>query len=153
VYSHHNLDPGSEFNLFSIAVSVGLLQAFIVFFLYLAVEPQVRRRTPELLIGWARVLEGRFRDPRVGRDVLVGAVFGAATARVLSVVNAMPTWIPFLHQTTIPPSMDTLIGGRAMFGQLLALPTDALVPTFSLFGVWFLLRLLLRRPLPAAFGL
>src|SRR5262249_26130296 len=60
---------------------------------------------------------------------------------------------PFLHQTTIPPNTDVLIGGRAMFGQLLALPTDALVPTFSLFGLWFLLRLVLRRPLPAALGL
>ena len=153
VYAHHALDLGSEFNSFGIATSRGLLRACIVFFLYLGVEPQVRRRTPELLIGWARVLQGRFADPRVGRDVLIGALFGAASVLVLYVVNALPTWIPFHAQTPIPPDMDALAGGRLLAGKVLGLPNDVLIPTSSLFGVWFLLRLLLRRPLWAAIGL
>ncbi|HEY6193599.1 MAG TPA: serine/threonine-protein kinase [Candidatus Eisenbacteria bacterium] len=153
VYAHHALDLGSEFNSFGIATSRGLLRACIVFFLYLGVEPQVRRRTPELLIGWARVLQGKFTDPRVGRDVLIGALFGAASVLVLYVVNALPTWIPFHAQTPIPPVMDALAGGRSLAGTFLVLPNDILVPSCSLFGVWFILRLLLRRPLWAAIGL
>jgi serine/threonine-protein kinase len=153
VYAHHNLDLGDEFDSFALATAFGILQAFSVFFLYLAVEPVVRRRTPELLIGWARVLQGKFTDPRVGRDVLVGAMFGAASVLVLYLVNALPTWLPFHAQTPIPPSMDAVKGGRVLLGALFGLPTDILIPAFALFGVWFLLRLLLRRALPAAIGL
>jgi hypothetical protein len=153
VYAHHNLDLGSELDSFAFSTAFGILQAFVVFFLYLAVEPQVRRRTPELLVGWARVLQERFTDPRVGRDVLVGALFGTASVLVLYVVNALPTWIPFHAQTPIPSSMDALLGGRVLLGALFSLPTDILVTAFTLFGLWFLLRLLFRRALPAAIGL
>jgi hypothetical protein len=153
VYAHHNLDLGDELDSFAFSTAFGILQAFVVFFLYLAVEPQVRRRTPELLIGWARVLQEKFTDPRVGRDVLVGALFGTASVLVLYVVNALPTWIPFHAQTPIPPNTDALHGGRVLLGALFSLPTDILVPAFTLFGLWFLLRLLFRRALPAAIGL
>ena len=34
----------------------------------------LRRRWPELLISWSRLLAGRWRDPRVGRDMLLGLV-------------------------------------------------------------------------------
>jgi hypothetical protein len=47
---------------------------------YLAVEPFLRRRWPHRLIGWARLLEGRFTDARVGREVLIGFLAGAAAA-------------------------------------------------------------------------
>ena len=36
----------------------------------------MRRRWPQTLISWTRVLAGRLRDPLVGRDVLVGAACG-----------------------------------------------------------------------------
>jgi serine/threonine-protein kinase len=39
---------------------------------YLALEPDLRRRWPWRLTGWVRLLSGRFRDPLVGRDLLVG---------------------------------------------------------------------------------
>src|SRR5262249_45591154 len=40
--------------------------------LYIALEPYVRRTWPTTLISWSRVIDGRFRDRRVARDVLVG---------------------------------------------------------------------------------
>ena len=43
---------------------------------YLAFEPFVRRRWPERIVSWSRLLAGGFRDPLVGRDILVGALFG-----------------------------------------------------------------------------
>jgi len=119
----------------------------------LAIEPQVRRRTPELLIGWARVLQGKLSDPRVGRDVLVGVLFGAGSMLIIDVVNALPTWLPFHAQTPVPPNMDSLEGGRILLGAFLSMPSDLLVPAFGLFGVWFVLRLMLKRPLWAAIGL
>ncbi len=55
---------------------------FQVWLMYLAVEPFVRRSWPETLISWNRVLEGRLRDPLVGRHILIGAVAGFAVAWV-----------------------------------------------------------------------
>src|SRR5262249_13026808 len=49
---------------------------------YLAVEPYARRRWPKLLVSWQRLLSGRFRDPLVGRDLLLGSLLGAALAAV-----------------------------------------------------------------------
>ena len=45
-------------------------------FIYCALEPFVRRWWSEYLISWSRLLTGDFRDPMVGRDILIG---GAAT--------------------------------------------------------------------------
>src|SRR5262249_26017434 len=77
------------FDSLATATGLGFVQALFLFFLYIAVEPLVRKHTPELLIGWARVLQGRFRDPRVARDVLVGAVLGGAGLLSIGIVNAL----------------------------------------------------------------
>jgi serine/threonine-protein kinase len=44
--------------------------------LYLGLEPYIRRVWPHMLIGWTRILSGRWRDPMVGRDVIVGVTAG-----------------------------------------------------------------------------
>jgi serine/threonine-protein kinase len=56
------------------AVLIGLTVAGI----YVAFEPYVRRRFPRMLIGWSRLLEGRWKDPSVGRDVVIGVLAGVA---------------------------------------------------------------------------
>jgi len=40
--------------------------------LYIAIEPSVRRRWPQILISWTRLLSGEWRDPLVARDTLIG---------------------------------------------------------------------------------
>jgi hypothetical protein len=50
---------------------------------YVSSEPYVRRWWPETLVSWARLLEGRGRDPLVGRHVLVGALIGVLSAALL----------------------------------------------------------------------
>jgi serine/threonine-protein kinase len=153
VTAHHTSNLSHEFDGFAIATGLGLVQAWFLFLLYVAVEPLVRKHTPELMIGWARVLQGRYRDPRVGRDVLAGAVFGGLGLLSLAVVNGIPTWVPFHGQTPIAPHYGALAGGRQWLGAVLNLPGEILVPGFALFGIWFLLRLLFRRSLPAAIAL
>ncbi|MDQ3803096.1 MAG: hypothetical protein M3416_04495 [Acidobacteriota bacterium] len=61
-----------ELYLFWFGVAKALLRAGVVWVLYMALEPYVRRRFPELIISWSRLLAGDFRDPMVGRDILVG---------------------------------------------------------------------------------
>lgn len=45
---------------------------------YLMLEPYARAHWPKTLVSWNRLLRGRWRDPMVGRDLLVGACAGAA---------------------------------------------------------------------------
>ena len=50
---------------------------------YLAVEPFVRRRWPELLVSTTRLFDGRWRDPLVGCDMLVGLAASAGMSALL----------------------------------------------------------------------
>ena len=62
---------------FEVLISIILHTLFGAFFmrlLYCALEPFVRRWWSEYLISWNRLLVGDFRDPMVGRDVLIGGV-------------------------------------------------------------------------------
>jgi hypothetical protein len=59
---------------------------------YMALEPYVRRRWPSLLISWARLSSGKFGDPLVGRDFLVGTFAGAIVAGINYVECALPYW-------------------------------------------------------------
>src|SRR5258708_35681806 len=59
-----------------LAVSQALPWAGILWLLYIALEPYVRRRWPNTIISWSRVLSGGgLRDPLVGRGVLGGILF------------------------------------------------------------------------------
>src|SRR5262249_6290314 len=70
--------PGSsEVVLLMRALVLPLVLGVVAWVLYIALEPSVRRTWPSSLISWNRIVDGRFRDARVARDVLIGL---AATA-------------------------------------------------------------------------
>ncbi|HKB65997.1 MAG TPA: protein kinase [Pyrinomonadaceae bacterium] len=73
---HHNGLAWSEFGLFILDISVAVYQGFFLWLLYLAFEPYVRRRWPHRIVAWSRLVAGGYRDPLVGRDILIGAVCG-----------------------------------------------------------------------------
>ena len=91
---------GGEINKFFAAVSAALLNGGILWLTYLGLEPYVRRFSPDSLIGWTRLLAGGWRDPRVGRDVMIGIAAGvlmtliAATHNLLPVLAGRPSLIP-----------------------------------------------------------
>jgi serine/threonine-protein kinase len=151
----HHVGGQAEIGLFFVGLFSSLGLGAILMIIYLAVEPYVRRRMPELLIGWARVLEGRFRDPRVGRDALVGILLGAIMALGLHVVNGLPTWFSFPGQTTLGPSSDALVGGRLLAKFLLGSVTNGVAPGLFIFSIFCLLRILVRKQVIAiiVFGL
>ncbi len=76
----HHASGVSEIGFFLEALAWALLWAGFYWTLYIAFEPFLRRRWPEGVVGWSRLLAGRLRDPLVGRDVLVGVLLGAAGA-------------------------------------------------------------------------
>ena len=61
-------------------VALALYSGALNFVLYLAIEPLVRRRWPAVIVGWSRLIAGRWRDPLVGRELLVGCAAGAIVA-------------------------------------------------------------------------
>ena len=90
----------SLLGLFLLALCTSLFYGLILWTVYLALEPYVRRHWPRTLISWSRLLAGQWRDPIVGRDVLIGAALGVAwtlTGRVLDLMQGgirepSPTW-------------------------------------------------------------
>jgi eukaryotic-like serine/threonine-protein kinase len=76
ISAHHTTDLATEIRLLMMLISLELYRAAIMWVMYVAAEPHVRRVWPETMIGWNRLLMGQFRDPRVGRDVLVGLAAG-----------------------------------------------------------------------------
>jgi serine/threonine-protein kinase len=65
-----------EIGLLAQALMEALFSGALVWLLYMALEPIIRRVWPQRLISWNRVLIGAWRDPMVGRDMLVGAGAG-----------------------------------------------------------------------------
>ena len=67
----------TDLDRFFMAIGFALFQWGVLFAVYLAVEPFVRRLWPTALISWSRVTTGQWRrDPLVGRDLLIGILAG-----------------------------------------------------------------------------
>jgi predicted Ser/Thr protein kinase len=49
---------------------------------YMAVEPYARRTWPQVMVSWQRLLNGRLRDPLIGRDLLLGILAGSTVGLV-----------------------------------------------------------------------
>jgi len=132
-----------------------LFWAFFFWVVYLAFEPFVRRRWPGRIISWSRVLAGGFRDPLVGRDILIGALFGlGAIVSYLYLSRLLLQWLG--HPPPVPwfdPTATRLLGVRSFaFGfpqQIFA----ALFQAFILLFLLLLIYIVLRRERLAVFVL
>jgi hypothetical protein len=78
---------------------------------YLAIEPFVRRRWPDLLVSSTRLADGRWRDPRVGRDALLGAA-----------------------AATVVPALTWAVRGAGALGADLSRPVRVPSPMLGLYG-------------------
>jgi serine/threonine-protein kinase len=160
--AHHVADFGAELSIFFLGLGSALTVGAIFGGVYLAFEPYARRTVPHLLVGWARVLDGQWRDARVGRELLAGAAAGGLLAVITLLTNAVPTWIPFTEQTPLNPDMIAVTGGFNGITILLRTLVGAVPGALFLFALYVLLRILLRRDLwavlaflvliPIAFG-
>jgi serine/threonine-protein kinase len=124
--------------------------ALLTWIAYVACEPYVRRLWPESLVSWTRVLAGRFRDPLVGRDVLIGCTF--ASIQVFVLVWAFWTAERAGIVGLFPPedSLIVLRGGRFVLGELFRIVLVSTAAALSLMMVFLLLRMICRRTWIAA---
>jgi serine/threonine-protein kinase len=66
----------TDIKVFVSQVGVDTYLSLLTWTFYIAIEPWVRKYWPQTIITWSRLLAGRWRDPLVARDVLVGLLFG-----------------------------------------------------------------------------
>jgi len=146
--SAHFSSVGESIFLSNIAVSTALFVSGVIWLLYMAVEPWVRRQWPTTIISWSRLLAGGgWRDPVVGRDLLLGVALGVVWILVFDL-----RYIPILHMGGAPGSgsTDVLVGGRMALAAWLHLWPQAIQTTLIFFLVLLGLRWLLRKQWIAA---
>src|SRR5205807_2285944 len=107
----------------------------------LALEPYVRRRWPWRMISWNRLLAGRFLDPMVGRDVLIGALQGIFLTLMLQLAVVLPP--PFGRPSPLPLATWPSAFTHVPFHLLMELPLAA-KDALQLFFLLFLLVLFVR---------
>jgi serine/threonine-protein kinase len=130
-----------------LCVASGLLISGVTWMLYLALEPWIRRRWPQAIITWSRLISGQLRDPLVGRDILLGVAFGVAWLLILEGAN-----IPLTRAGASPPLTSTayLVGGRQALGQWLMQIPASILGTLEFFFLLLGLKVLLRKDWIAA---
>ena len=89
---------------------VALFRAALCGIAYVAAEPIIRRQWPDLLISWARITNGKWNDPRVGRDVLIGVLVGVFACK-------LPDWI---CSRLVPEACEPafMLGGTDLTGHV-----------------------------------
>jgi serine/threonine-protein kinase len=148
----HVPDPSTELQLFMTAVGLFLFFSAFLWLMYLAIEPYVRRRWPHRIVSWSRCLAGHFRDPLVGRDILVGGAFGIVLLLLGQLEQLLPMW---LNQPPPIPTghiLDSLLGVGNVVAQLLELSFGALINALAFLFLPLLFMVVLRRE-ALAFGL
>lgn len=141
----HAPDPAGEWGLLVGIAGNALYHAGAMWLFYIAAEPYVRRRQPELLISWTRVLRGYFRDPLVGRDVLIGCLLGAILnllyAHLLVVVPALLGMTLPLPDHTFPEKLGGGLWPLVSLASLLgSVPRDCVLALFLYSALRSLLR-------------
>jgi predicted Ser/Thr protein kinase len=130
-----------------LAISTALFVSSCIWVLYMAVEPWVRRQWPTTIISWSRLLAGSWRDPVVGRDILVGVALGVVWILVFQL-----RYIPMMHMGAAPGagSTDALMGGRMALGGWLRQWPQSIQTTLVFFLLLLGLRALVRNQWIAA---
>jgi hypothetical protein len=146
IAAHHVPDVNAEINSFARDFGPVLLVAGVLWLIYLAVEPYVRRFWPDGILGWTRLMSGYVRDPRVGRDVLIGCTVGVGLTVLEAFYNLLP---PLVGRPSAIPTFQSNVSALAGGGTLLSILFDVCVTGLftAMFAVlcYVLLRLALRR--------
>lgn len=140
---HHVMTP-RELVLFLMFASKVLTQAGLIWVVYIALEPLVRRRWPQILVSWTRLLAGEWRDPLVGRDILIGCVAGSGGFCLLGLRILADLRFGY-SSPLVRANLDTLLG-TASFVSVISSQFAGASLAFPL-GILFLfllMRIVLR---------
>jgi serine/threonine-protein kinase len=127
--------------MFLLAICTATFYGVLLWTLYIAFEPFVRRHWPQVLVSWTSVLTGRARDRVVGRDVLVGIALGVAW---VVIVRAVDRWTDHAGIVSFPGDTELLMGLRSAAGLILQEAPYSIRNALLYFFLLFLLRVALR---------
>ena len=139
----HHMASAAELVIFMMGLSINLLAALLIWVLYVALEPFVRRRWPQTIISWTRVLNGRLRDPVVGGHLLVGIFFGVFSAFEKEIIAFF-----HMHSTGVPSNvveLSTVLGVARLASPLIGTLPNSILNTLGIFFLLFVFRLIFRK--------
>jgi serine/threonine-protein kinase len=129
------------------ALAWAALYAIVTALGYLAIEPAMRRRRPQALVSWTRLIAGEVRDPLVGRDLLVGAFAGSVAIAAFSGALAFSGMAHVESRVGLP----ALNGSNVLLAELMSIPTRAVLDVVLPLMLLLLLRAIVRKDILAAF--
>jgi protein kinase-like protein len=142
---HHVPAVQEVTQLFKVAMTQ-LAWAGIFWLAYVAIEPLVRRRWPDLIVSSTRLLAGRVTDPLIGRDVLIGAVGGTIGA-ALGATHLLASTVFELPRHTLPAPfvLGPLYSAAQAVGQFVWIVQIALQNALGVMLLLVVLTGVLRR--------
>ncbi|MEE8367795.1 MAG: serine/threonine-protein kinase, partial [Thermoanaerobaculia bacterium] len=140
----HHVPTLGELHLMTESLATALFRGAIIWLFYMAAEPYIRRLWPDTLIAWTRLLDGRFKDPLLGRHLLIGALAGIGLSFYFSSFGQIRGWLG------IPPNAGEIHGlyfpgVSYAVSNYLEVIAEAFVVPVAMLLIILLLRVLLRR--------
>lgn len=142
VMAHHSWSFFDElWGLIAPIVGRSVVFAGMIWIMYVALEPYARQRWPWRMVGWSRLLVGRWRDPLLGRDILIGAA-GAILYRALHALGFLaPSALGWRSEIPAILGAETLSHPAFPVAIFLLRPFQAMV----LFFYFWLVGLIVRK--------
>jgi hypothetical protein len=142
--AHHTAAMGGQFPVVFAALAQGTMFGGIAWLLYMGLEPYARRVAPRWVVSWTRLLEGRIKDPMVGRDLVCGLAAAAASQGLLLLIDRLQLASTGRIEWSYPHGMAPLRGMLATLANLLH-PVTLLLP-FGVMSVLILSRAIIKKP-------
>jgi hypothetical protein len=143
--AHHIPALNEEFSTFIENLSFSFCLSGLLWLVYMALEPYVRRRWPGRIIAWNRLMAGDWRDPLVGRDLLLGAFFGCLLILVGYTQLLVPQWLGLTPTMPAQVYLRGLSGFQYVSNLLIAQILNSLVYSASVMLLLLLLTIITRR--------
>jgi serine/threonine-protein kinase len=140
----------AELSRFFARVGIALFNAGVLWLTYLGLEPYVRRFSPDSLIGWTRLVAGGWRDPRVGRDVMIGVAAGLVMTVVFAVHNLLPPLFGLPEPMPVLTDPSSVMSARFALAGLVNNIQNALTSGMLGIGGFVAFRILTKRRWAAA---
>jgi serine/threonine protein kinase len=153
IFREHHVPAFVELTLFFISAAYWLLIAGWLWLLYVALEPFARRRWPGALVGWNRLLAGNYRDPLVGRDLLVGCFAAASFTILMSLVGLIYGLFsgPFPQpRPSLFERLSLFYGPHMIVAGVLQILVEGIFYTLAAAFIVSMMRILLRNTWAAA---
>jgi len=144
----HHMPTVGELFILAMGLETSALVSGMIWLLYVALEPFVRRHWPRTIISSTRLLRGGWRDPVVGGHMLIGILYGTVTTvlvELIAFLNLQHTGVPanFIQLSTIQSISEVA-------GALATVLPSSILSTLGTFFILFVFRVIFRREWLAA---